>query len=149
MDSNLFDLAVPEGWSISRIETESAEYVNTGFVPGFILQIGPEGREPLVVTGDVAGVVRGEQVTRPDTSIPRAVRITIQLKPEAVQRLRDYANANPDTLIVADFNGQIKAAPSLPATDPALLSFDLSLLDLPLAELEARYFTTTIERNGL
>ena len=34
--------------------------------------------------------------------------------------------------------------------DPAhstQLSFDLNLLSLSLAELEARYFTTTIERN--
>ena len=105
-------------------------------------------REPLAVTGDVAGVVRGERVTRPDTGIYREVRITIRLKPEAVQRLRDYANANPDALIVADFNRRIKVVPSLTAGDPSLLSFDLSLLDVSLAELEQRYFTTTIERNG-
>ena len=147
LEANLFDLVVPDGWSIGRSETESAEYVNTGFVPGFILQIGPEGREPLVITGDVAGVVKGEQVTRPDTGIPSEVRITIQLKPEAVQRLRDYANANPDALIVADFNRQIKVVPSLTAADSSVLSFDLSVLDLSLAELEQRYFTTTIERN--
>jgi len=35
--------------------------------------------------------------------------------------------------------------PNLYAADPTQLSFDLSLLDLPLAELEKRYFTTTIE----
>ncbi len=146
LETDLFDFVVPEGWKVSRTETESAEYANTGFVPGFILQIGPEGREPLLGTGDVAGVVRGEQITQPDTDIPRGVRITIQLRPEAVQRLRDYADANPSTLIVADFNRQIKAVPSPIGTDSSLLSFDLSLLNLSLAELEQKYFTTTIER---
>ena len=99
LEANLFDLVVPNGWSISRTKTESAECVNTGFVPGFILQIGPEGREPLLATGDVAGVVRGEQIAQPDTGMPREVRITIRLKPEAALRLRDYANANPDALL--------------------------------------------------
>ena len=77
------------------------------------------------------------------------MRITIELKPEAIQRLRDYARANPKELIIVDFNRQIKVVPNLYGAGPSQLSFDLSLLDLPLAELEERYFTTTIERNGL
>ena len=97
----------------------------------------------------MARVVRGEQFTHPDSDIPPDVRITIELKPEAMQRLRDYANANPKELIILDFNGQIKVVPNLNEAGPTQLSFDLSLLDLPLAELEKRYFTTTIERNGL
>ena len=66
-----------------------------------------------------------------------------------MQRLRDYARANPEELIVVDFNRQIKVAANLKEAGPSQLYFDLSLLDLPLAELEARYFTTTIKRNGL
>ena len=97
----------------------------------------------------MARVARGEQTTHPDSDIPREVKITIELKPEAIQRLRDYARANPKELIIVDFNGQIKVVPNLYGAGPTQLSFDLSLLDLPLAELEARYFTTTIERNGL
>ena len=77
------------------------------------------------------------------------VRITVELKPEAMQRLRDYARANPDELIVVDFNRQIKVVATLKEAGPSQLSFDLTLLDLPLAQLEAIYFTTTIERNGL
>jgi hypothetical protein len=149
LEENLFDLVVPEGWSLSRTRTESAEYTNTGFAPGVTLQIGPDGREPLAATEDVAAVVRGEQITHPDSGIPRLVRITVELKPEAMQRLRDYADTYPDELIVVDFNGQIKVVPNLYSADPAQLSFDLSLLDLSLAELEAGYFTTTIERNEL
>ena len=104
LDESLFDLAVPEGWSLSRIRTESAEYANAGLAPGITLQIGPDGRAPLTETEDVARVVRGEQWTHPDSDIPPDVRITIELKPEAIQRLRDYARANPKELIIVDFN---------------------------------------------
>jgi hypothetical protein len=149
IEANLFDLVVPEGWRVSRTEAESAEYANTGFIPDFILQIGPKGWEQLLATEDVAGVVRGEQIARPDTRIPCEVRIAIRLMPDAAQRLRDCANANPEALIVADFNRQVKVVPSLTAADPSLLSVNLSLLNLSLAELEQRYFTSTIERNGL
>jgi outer membrane lipoprotein-sorting protein len=153
LDESFFDLAVPKGWSLSRARTESAEYANAGLAFGISLKIGPDGREPLTETDDVARVVRGEQTTHPDSGIPPDVRITIELKPEAMQRLRDYANANPKELIILDFNGQIKVVPNLYPNPygegPSQLSFDLSLLDLPLAQLEARYFTTTIERNGL
>ncbi|MBN2318179.1 MAG: hypothetical protein JXR49_03845 [Acidobacteria bacterium] len=149
LDESLFDLAVPEGWRLSRIRTESAEYANAGLAPGVTLRIGPDGREPLTETEDVARVVRGEQTTHPDSDIPLDVRITIELKPGAMQRLRDYARANPKELIIVDFNGQIRVVPSLYGAGPSQLSFDLSLLDLPLAGLEAGYFTTTIERNGL
>jgi hypothetical protein len=153
LDESLFDFSVPEGWSLSRIRTESAEYANSRLAPGVTLQIGPDGRAPLTETEDVARVIRGEQTTHPDSDIPPEVGITVELKPEAMQRLRDYANANPKELIILDFNGQIKVVPNLYpnpyGAGPSQLSFDLSLLDLPLAQLEARYFTTTIERNGL
>jgi outer membrane lipoprotein-sorting protein len=149
LDESFFDLAVPEGLRLSRTRTESAEYTNAGLAPGFTLQIGPDGRGPLTGTEDVAMVARGEQITHPDSDIPRELRITIELKPEAIQRVRDYARANPDELIVVNFNGLIKVVPNLYGAGPTQLSFDLSLLDLPLAELEERYFTTTIERNGL
>jgi outer membrane lipoprotein-sorting protein len=149
LDESLFDLAVPEGWSLSRIRTESAEYANARLAPSVTLRIGPDGRAPLTETEDVARVVRGEQTTHPDSDIPPDMRITIELKPEAVQRLRDYARANPDELIIVDFNRQIKAAANLKEDNFSQLYFDLSLLDLPLANLEAIYFTTTIERNGL
>jgi len=149
LDESLFDLTVPEGWSLSRVRTESAEYANIGFAPGVTLQIGPEGREPLAETEDVVRVARGEQIDRPDTDMPPDVRITIELKPEAIQRLRDFARANPKELIIVDFNGQLKVVPNLYGAGPTQLSFDLSLLDLPLADLESIYFTTTIERNGL
>jgi hypothetical protein len=103
----------------------------------------------LTETEDVARVVRGEQFTHPDSEIPRMVRITVELKPEAMQRLRDYARANPDELLLVYFNRQIKVAANLKEADPSQLYLDLSLLDLPLANLEAIYFTTTIKRNGL
>lgn len=149
LDDGLFDLAVPNGWGLSRTRAESAEYADAGLAPGVTLQIGPDGRDPLTETEDVVRVVRGEQLTHPDSDIPRDVRLTIELKPEAIQQLREYARANPKELIVVDFNGQIKVVPNLYGAGPAQLSFNLSLLDLPLAELEERYFTTTIERNGL
>jgi hypothetical protein len=149
LDESLFDLDVPEGWSLSRTRTESAEYANAGLAPGVTLQIGPDGREPLTETDDIARVVRGYQITHPDSDIPPDMRITIELKPEAIQRLRDYANANPKELIILDFNRQIKVVPNLKEASATQLSFGLSLLDLPLAELEKRYFTTILERNGL
>ena len=149
LDESLFDLAVPKNWGLSRTLAETAEYADAGLAPGVTLQIGPDGRIPLTETENVAGVVRGEQITHPDSGIPRDVRLTIELKPEAIQRLRDYARANPDELIVVDFNGRIKVVPNLYGSGPSQLSFDLSMLDLSLAELEERYFTTTIERNGL
>jgi outer membrane lipoprotein-sorting protein len=149
LDESLFDLAVPEGWSLNRTRTESAEYANAGFAPGITLQIGPDGRAPLTETEDVARVIRGEQTTHPDSDIPPDVRITIELKPDAMQRLRDYARTNPDELLVVYFNRQIKVAANLKEADPSQLYFDLSLLDLPLAQLETIYFTTTIKRNGL
>jgi hypothetical protein len=149
LDESLFDLAVPEGWSLNRTRTESAEYANARLAPGVTLQIGPDGRAPLTETEDVARVIRGEQTTHPDSDIPPEVHITIELKPDAMQRLRDYTRANPDELILVYFNRQIKVAANLKEADPSQLYFDLNLLDLPLAELEKRYFTTTIKRNGL
>jgi outer membrane lipoprotein-sorting protein len=149
LDESLFDLAVPEGWSLSQIRTESVEYANALLAPGVTVQIGPEGRAPLAETDDVARVVRGDQTTHPDSDIPPDLRITIELKPEAIQRLREYARANPKDLIIVDFNRQIKVVPNLYGAGVSQLSFDLGVLNLSLAELEKRYFTTTIERNGL
>jgi Putative zinc-finger len=149
LDESLFALAVPEGWSLSRLQTESTEYANAGLAPGVTLQISPDGREPLTETEDVVRVIRGYQITHPDSDIPSEVRVTIELKPEAIQRLRDYANANPKELIILDFNQQIKVVPNLKEAGATQLSFGLSLLDLSLAEMEKRYFTTTLERNGL
>jgi len=149
LDESLFDLAAPEGWSLRQIRFESAEYDNAGLAPGITLQIGPDGQAPLTETEDVARVVRGEQWILPDSDIPPEVRISIELKPEAIQRLRDFTRANPKELIILDFNRQIKVVANLDEAGPSQLRFNLSLLDLPLAELEKRYFTTTIERNGL
>jgi hypothetical protein len=149
LDESLFDLAAPEGWSLSQTRFESTEYANAGLAPGITLQIGPDGQAPLTETEDVARVVRGEQWTHPDSDLPPDVRITIELKPEAIQRLREYARANPKELIILDFNRQINVVANLDEPRPTQLRFNLSLLDLPLAELEKRYFTTTIERNGL
>jgi len=149
LDESLFDLAVPEGWSLSQIRIESVEYANALLAPGVTVQIGPEGRAPLAETDDVARVVRGDQTTHPDSDIPPDLRITIELKPEAIQRLREYARANPKDLIIVDFNRQIKVVPNLYGAGVSQLSFDLGVLNLSLAELEKRYFTTTIERNGL
>ncbi len=149
IDDSLFDLTVPEGWSLSRTRTELAEFTNVGLAPGVTLQIGPDGQEPLTKTEEVVRVVRGEQITHPGSDIPCDVKITIELKPEAIQRLIDYAHANPKELIIVDFNGQIKVVPNLYRAGLSQLNFDLSLLDLPLAKLEARYFSTTIERNGI
>jgi hypothetical protein len=149
LNENLFDHAAPEGWILSQVRTESAEYANARLAPGVTLQIGPDGREPLTETEDVVRVVRGQQITHPDSDIPSDMHITIELKPEAIQRLRDYARANPKELIILDFNRQIKVVANLKETNATQLSFSLNLLDLSLAELEKRYFTTTIERNGL
>jgi hypothetical protein len=95
----------------------------------------------------MVGVVWGQEITHPDSGIPREVRIAIELIPEAMQRLRGYTDTYPDKIIVVDFNGQIEVAANLDAAGPTQLSLDLSLLDLSLAELEERYFTTSIERN--
>ena len=149
LNESLFNLAIPEGWNLTRIRTESAEYANAGLAPGIAVQIGPDVGEPLTKTEDVARVVRGDQTTYLDSDIPPDARITIELKPEAIQRLRDYARANPKELIILSFNRQIKVVPNLYGAGPLHLSFDLGLLNLSLAELEQRYFTTTIERKGL
>ncbi len=149
LDESLFDFAVPEDWSLSRVWTESAAYANAGLAPGVTLQIGPDGRAPLTGTEDVVRVVRGDQGTLLDSEVPPAVRVTVELKPEAIQRLRDYAGAHPKELIIVDFNRQLKVIANLYGDGRSQLYFDLSLLDLPLAELEKRYFTTTIKRNGL
>lgn len=148
LDESLFNPVVPEGWNLSRIRTESAEYADAGLAPGVTLQIGPEGREPLTETEDVVRVVRGDQTTHLDSGIPPDARITIELKPEAIQRLRDYARAHPRELIILDFNRQIRVVPNLYGAGPTQLSFDPSLLNLSLAQLEQKYFTTTIKRSG-
>jgi hypothetical protein len=138
---------MPEGWSLSRTRVETAEYADTGFAPGVTLQIGPEEQEPPAASGDVAGVLLTVHTTQPDSNIPGIVQVTIDLKSEAAQRLRDYADAHPDKIIVVNFNGQIKVAANLDASYPTRLSFDLSLLGLSLSEMEERYLTTNIERN--
>jgi outer membrane lipoprotein-sorting protein len=149
LDESLFDFAVPEGWNLSRVRTEAAVYANAELAPGVTLQIGPDGRAPLTTTEDVVRVVRGDQGTLLDSEVPPAVRVIVELKPEAMQRLRDYAVAHPNELIIVDFNRQLKVIANLYGDGRSQLYFDLSLLDLPLAELEKRYFTTSIERNGL
>lgn len=146
LEERVFDITVPEDWSLSRTHTELAEYADTGLAPGVTLQIGPDGQKPMAATGDVAGVVGGEQISHPDSGISREVSITIELKPEAMQRLRDYTDAYPEELIVVDFNGHIKVAANLYWAGLSQLSFNLSLLNLSLAELEAKYFTAAIER---
>ena len=147
LNESLFDLSVPEGWSLSRTRIETAEYADTGLAPGVSLQMGPDGQEPMAVAGDVAGVVLAVHTTQPDSNIPGKVQITMDLKSEAAHRLRDYADAHPDKIIVVDFNGEIKVAAKPDADNPKRLTFDLSLLRLSLSELEERYFTTAIERN--
>jgi len=147
LEESLFDLSVPLDWTLSRTRIESAEYTDTGLASGVTLQTSPDGQEPLAATGDVAAVVWAEQTTDPDSKIPLMGQITIELKPEAAHRLHDYADAHPDKLIVVNFNREINVAAKLDTAHPTRLSFDLSLLGLSLAELEKRYFTTSIERN--
>ena len=147
VEENLFDLSVPEGWSLSRTRIETAEYEDTGLASDVTMRIGPEGQPPLAASGDVARVVQAVQTNDPDSNIPGKLQITMDLKPEAAHRLRDYTDAHPEKIIVVNFNGQINVAANLDTSHPTRLSFDLSLLGLSLSELEERYFTTTIERN--
>lgn len=146
LDESLFDLSVPKDWNLSRTRIETAEYSGVGLAPGVTLEISQAGQEPLAAAGDVDRVVRAAQTTHPDSNISE-VQITIDLKPDAAQRLHDYADAHPDKLIIVDFNGQINVAGRLVAANPTQMNLDLSLLGLPLAELEETYFTTSIERS--
>jgi hypothetical protein len=118
------------------------EYSDTRLAPHVTLRIGLMEQEPLAGTGDVTGVIRGEQITHPETKIPDAVRITIELAPEASQRLLSCAEAHPEKLIVVDFNGELNVVPKLDAAHPDRISFDLSLLGISLAALEEAYFVT-------
>jgi len=146
LEEGLFNISVPTGWNLNRTRIESAEYEDTRLVSGIIMQIGPDGREPLVTADDVAGVVGAEQTTDYDSNVP-GMMITIELKPESAKRLYDYGEEHPDQIMVVNFNGQIKVATKMDVTHTTRLSFDISLLGLSLAELETRYFTTSIERN--
>jgi outer membrane lipoprotein-sorting protein len=146
LEESLFGLVVPADWNLSWTRIKLAEYANTGFSPGVTLQMSPYGQEPLADTRDVVKVVWADQTSSPDLDLP-SVQITIELEPGAAHRLHDYVDAHPDKIIVVNFNGQINVAAKLSAANPTQLTFDLTLLRLSLAELEARYLTTTIERN--
>lgn len=147
LEESLFDLSEPKDWHFADYRIESVEYTGTMFNPNVSLSIGLDDQKPLATAGDVVGVARVEQQDIDFGSNLTVTIITIDLKPEAAERLHDYADAYPDKIIVVDFNGQRKVAARLEASRPTLISFDLNWLRLSLAELETKYFTTPIKRN--
>jgi outer membrane lipoprotein-sorting protein len=136
IDERRFDLTVPPGWGITRHLDKSIEYTGIGLSPFVSIEIGPEKQAPLVVAGDVTGVVKTEQTTDPDYAPECTGVVTIALAPEAAKRLRGYAEAHPNQPIVVNFNGEIKAAAKLDAAHPAHVSFDITQLRLPMFRLE-------------
>lgn len=153
LEESLFDLTVPAGWGLGRHLDDynnSVEYTGFCFNPSVTLEICPEGQEPLVTAGDVAGLVKTERTTYPfPKNTSRIGLITIELKPEAAKRLCEYAEAHPDKIIVVNFNGQIRVAAKLDAAHPTQLSFDITLIRITKINLEKNYITPDFERNKL
>ena len=146
LEDSLFYLSVPDGWQLKRTWIETAEYTDAKLAPDISLEVGLDGREPSVKAEDVAGVVKAEQTTYPKSDTPGYMKVTIQLKKEAFQSLRRQAKANPQKIIVVNFNGESKSVTRLDENSPGQLVFDLSWLSISLNDLENRYFikTTTV-----
>lgn len=162
LEESLFEFTVPAGWGLSRkrdhsieytgfgfgLTHKSVEYSGFGFSPSVTMEICPEGQEPLATAGDVSGLVKTERTTYPfPKNTSRIGLITIELKPEATKRLREYAETHPDKIIVVNFNGQIRVAAKLDAAHPTQLSFDITLIRITTINLEKNYITPDIERN--
>lgn len=147
LEDSLFELIVPVDWRLDREDVVHAQYTATHLAPHVTLQIGPEEGDPLASTGDVINVIRGIQISHTDPRLSDPVQIVLELMPAAAQRLNDYAEAHPEELLVADFNGELTVATRLERKHPNRITFNLSLLGLSLAELESKYFTTTNEAN--
>ena len=143
LEDSLFYISVPDDWQLKRTWIETAEYTDTKLAPGIRLDVGVDGKEPLVKTEDVAGVVKAEQTTYLKSDIPGDMKVTIQLEMEAFQRLRRQAKANPQRIIVVNFNGEYKSVTRPDENSQGQLVFDLNWLNISLSELEDRYFTET------
>lgn len=140
LDDELFSLVVPVDWQLERTRIETVEYTRTGLAPHVTITVAPDDGEPLIDASGVASLVGAEQVTRRRQDIPGQLRVTLELKPAAAEILHAFRSANPDRLLVLDFNGELSVVPRLEETHPNRISFDLSLLGLELEELERACF---------
>ncbi len=143
LEESLFYFSVPDSWQLKRTWIETAEYTDAKPASGISLDVGLDGKEPLVKAEDIAGVVKVEQITYLKSDIPGYMNVTIRLKKEASRRLHRQAKANPRKVIVVNFNGESKSVTRLDENSPEQLVFDLSWLNISLNDLENRYFTET------
>lgn len=143
LEDALFSFCVPKGWQLKRTRVEKAEYAGAKLAPGVGLDIGLDGKEPLVRAEDIAGIVMAEQITDPKSNAPDYLSVTVQLKKEAYQHLRRQAKEYSKKIIVVNFNGLSKSVTRVDENVPEQLTFDVTRLNLSLDEIEKRYFTKT------
>ncbi len=136
LDDRLFDLEAPEGWQLKEIRYEVFEPAAAGLASNVTLRIGPESGQPLVRESDVVAVKKIDFSEELDRSGPATISLTLELLPEAAARLASHAAEFPQELLLADFNGEIRAVPRL---EMPLITLDLSRLNRSLGECERRY----------
>ena len=139
LNEDLFRMEVPEGWTVERVEREVVELEAVRLAPGVALRVGPEDGQPLATEDDVVGVRGGESTTMPTSGEPRQVRLTFELAPAAMQRLRSFSADHPTRLLVATFDHRTRIVPVLAPAASNRMTLDLSRLDLSLEEIEHQF----------
>jgi outer membrane lipoprotein-sorting protein len=147
LEESLFNLDVPVGWHLNKRQIIYYNNMGKKLAPGVTLNSYAPGQESMITAEDVVGIVRAKEISNIDRTTPYETIITIELRQEAAQRLRDYAEAHPDSFIRVKIDDQLNAALALKTNHPNRLAFDLMGLYLPLLEVEEKYFTASTESN--
>jgi len=140
LSDTLFELTAPEGWQTEETRREVVTYREVRLGRGVHLRLAPEDGPVLFTEEDVLAVRSLEAFESLTVDSPPSVVLTLALRLDAAERVEAFRSENPGSLLVVDFNAEIRVVPSFESA--ALIRFDLSRLGKALAGIEDGYLDT-------
>ena len=137
LDDELFELAVPTGWSTEETRREVVTFSAATLAAHVRFRVAPEGGQALVTETDVEAVRSIESHSSLTVDNPTMVVLVLELKPTAWRRIDAYRSDSPTSLLVVDFNAETRVVPSFEGD--GLLRLDLSRLGKPIERIEDEY----------
>jgi hypothetical protein len=130
LDPELFDLTPPDGWSVSHIRRRVITFESARLAPQVRVTIGPEAGPVLATEDDIAAVRSLEQVVDESPGgAPPTTRLEVELEENAAARLTDFAERNPEEILIVDVNHEVRVAMPAAAAGNTTVHLDLSRLE--------------------
>jgi outer membrane lipoprotein-sorting protein len=137
LDDELFALSVPMGWAVETSRRQVISYEHAVLARGITLRLRPETGDDLLNAFDIEAILRVESVENLSNESPTMYVMTLKLEPSAWRRIENYRSVNPHSMVIVDFNSELRVVPSFEGA--GLMRVDLSRLVKSLEQLEQDY----------